>query len=263
MPTPSTQRASAWSVTINNPTEDDFENINLARQKGWQIIGQLELGKNGGTRHYQLMAKTPQVRFSAVKKAFPRAHIEVARNVSALEAYVHKEDTRAGELPTEQEQYPSLVRYWELVTRFFDNPNEFHCLDQMAWSDENVRFLREVSEDMFRAKPLALLDLATRSLIKRGYMVEGIATNPATRQAWKLFGREILHRSLRAITQQQNASCEAEHMAEASETDGQTDSVQSAQEVVVPMDITDAPQVYEEDGPPSSPGSAPSSRSSS
>ena len=88
----SQQRASVWSVTINNPTQTDEYNISEARQKGWKVEGQLERGEQG-TEHYQLILRTPQVRFSAVKQVFPRAHIEVARNVGALTAYVHKEDT--------------------------------------------------------------------------------------------------------------------------------------------------------------------------
>lgn len=79
-----TDRATAWSLTINNPTQADEESIQLARQKGWQVIGQLEEGENG-TKHYQLLLKTSRIRFGGVKKLFPRAHIEVARNVAALE----------------------------------------------------------------------------------------------------------------------------------------------------------------------------------
>lgn len=101
------ERATNWSVTINNPIKADEENINLARQKGWMVEGQLEKGDNG-TPHYQLIVKTPQMRFSALKKAFPRAHIEVAKNVKALETYVKKDETRIGQLPDASEFYPSL-----------------------------------------------------------------------------------------------------------------------------------------------------------
>lgn len=48
---PSTDRATAWSVTINNPNESDEEAINLARQKGWTVQGQKEVGDEG-TPHY-------------------------------------------------------------------------------------------------------------------------------------------------------------------------------------------------------------------
>lgn len=88
-----TDRGTCWSLTINNPTQDDEDAIHIARQKGWKVEGQKERGEQG-TEHYQLMLRTPQVRFSAVKKQFPRAHIELARNPSALATYVSKEETR-------------------------------------------------------------------------------------------------------------------------------------------------------------------------
>ena len=69
----STKRSTCWSVTINNPTADDEECIALARQVNWTVEGQLEKGVEG-TLHCQLMVKTPQVRFSALKKMFPSAY---------------------------------------------------------------------------------------------------------------------------------------------------------------------------------------------
>lgn len=71
------KRASCWSVTINNPTEDELKCHHL----GWSLQGQFEQGEETGTRHFQGMLKTgQQVRFAAVKKVFPRGHIEPARN---------------------------------------------------------------------------------------------------------------------------------------------------------------------------------------
>lgn len=109
-----TSRSNNWSVTINNPTEADHEEIARARQKGWKVMGQEEVGAEG-TPHLQLLVQTPQVRFSAIKKAFSRAHIEIARNVQALAAYVLKDDTRVAALPTSQQMYPSLSKFWQLV----------------------------------------------------------------------------------------------------------------------------------------------------
>lgn len=91
-----TIRGTAWSVTCNlktvtRTTVDTC--MDAARSLGWGVEGQLERGDEG-TEHFQLLVRTPQVRFSAVKKVFPTAHIELARNVPALQKYVHKEDTR-------------------------------------------------------------------------------------------------------------------------------------------------------------------------
>lgn len=215
----STDRANCWSLTINNPTAEDEEQIALARQKGWKVEGQLETGENG-TKHYQLMVRTPQVRFSAVKKAFPRAHIEVARNPSALSAYVTKEQTRTGELPASQNLYPSLKRYWEMIVAE---------LDEMEWLDWDyiLNPLDERPDSVWwkhatrrvRQDPLVALDLVTERLIERGYVVEGIATNPATRMSWKKFHAAII---IRVFT----------------DKDRQTDSgVQNGEEVVSQVDI--------------------------
>lgn len=91
-------RSTCWSLTCNLQTVSRAtvdHCIESARSLGWGVEGQLERGAEG-TLHYQLMVKTPQVRFSAVKKVFPTAHIEPARNREALEQYVHKEETREG-----------------------------------------------------------------------------------------------------------------------------------------------------------------------
>jgi len=179
-----TQRATCWSVTINNPTPADEEAINLARQKGWKVEGQLEKG-DGGTLHYQLAVKTPQVRFSAVKSQFPRAHIEVARNVAALTQYVVKEDTRQQSLQSSQEMYPSLSVYWELVTTYIDAEYPYLTLNNEPYT-------------------LAMLDKATGYLIAKGYHVESIAVNPQVRASWKRFAEFLAQRSRDAYAARQD-----------------------------------------------------------
>lgn len=178
-------RASSWSVTINNPTASDEENIQLARQKGWKVEGQLEKGKEG-TPHYQLLVKTPQVRFSALKKAFPRAHIEVCRNVVALEQYVHKEETREGELASTNEMYPSLQKVWDMMADYID----MNRLTQKWYdSDPDGR--------------LVIFDQFIGYIIEEGYVVESIGANPQTRSMVKLYGEKIYIRSLRRQTDRQ------------------------------------------------------------
>lgn len=89
-------RGTRWSITINCKSisrSTAEECIERARQLGWRVYGQIERGDTG-TEHFQLAVNTPQVRFSAVKKVFPTAHIELANNWSALMSYCQKEDTR-------------------------------------------------------------------------------------------------------------------------------------------------------------------------
>lgn len=98
-----TSRATCWSVTINNPTKDEVATwANLRQNFLWikEVKGQLEKGENG-TEHIQGLLRTEQVRFSQVKKVFPRAHIEIARNQFALSAYVNKDDTRVAEIKSD------------------------------------------------------------------------------------------------------------------------------------------------------------------
>lgn len=112
-------RGTAWSITCNlkNITRNRVDDcIDAARTLGWGVEGQLERGNEEGTEHYQLLVRTPQVRFSAVKKVFPTAHIELARNVCALEQYVHKEDTRVEALKNVE---VSFLTYPQVRTQFF------------------------------------------------------------------------------------------------------------------------------------------------
>jgi len=186
-------RATCWSVTINNPSAEDEECVNLARQAGWKVEGQVEQGEEG-TKHYQLMVKTPQIRFSALKKRFPRGHIEIARSPHALAAYVGKEETRVAELPDQQDKYPSLSKYWILVFQQLNDGSKDGLLDDELECGR-VKFYSKENDDLWKKKPLHFLDAATRQLIRTGYHVEGIGANPNTRSQWNIYGVDLLLRS--------------------------------------------------------------------
>lgn len=172
-----TERATSWSITINNPTASDEEAIALARQKGWKVDGQLEKGAQG-TPHYQLAVRTPQVRFSQVKKAFPRAHIEVARNPVALQAYVHKSDTQIAPLQVQSDRYPSLSKLWDLIY-------ERICDEVGAPADD-----LQPSE-----YTLDLFDKVVYQLIADGYHVETMGVNPQVRGCFLKFGKALMTRA--------------------------------------------------------------------
>lgn len=181
----SQQRGTCWSVTINNPKPCDDEAIAQARQKsGWKVYGQREKGA-AGTEHYQLMVTTPQVRFSAVKKAFPRAHIELARDRVALAKYVEKEDTKVSDLPQSQEQYPSHSKVMSMYAEYVSSayPDGFDDKDLIKMFNEMVYHK-----------------------IKEGYYLELYAVNPQILSAIKKFGRAIIRRELvRRQTDRQTA----------------------------------------------------------
>jgi len=226
-----TNRASCWSLTINNPTADDEESLNLARQRGWRVDGQKEVGKEG-TEHYQLILHTGQVRFSAVKKIFPRAHIEIARNPSALAQYVTKDDTRVAGLPSTSDAYPSQKRFFELVWDMIENERA-PCSEFDRHPSGRLRH------------PENALNCATGMLIRRGYVVENIASNPLTVRSWRLW-----HDAFRA-------------RISTSETTSQTDEARlvdenevEAQNITVPdasVSSQELPQAQVQQAPPGPP----------
>lgn len=183
-----TLRSNCWSITINNPNDKD---LNPQLPAGWSQEGQIERGEEG-IEHYQGMLRTPQVRFSAVKKVFPRAHIEIARNPLSLKKYVHKEETRVAECENRYSDIPTLFDYQgEIVKKwdhqYFDNKvrerrNEWAEGDMKKPFDYDEVFMEYLDE-------LVGEDICAG---KKG--VEFIAINPLWRSSWKKFGRQILVR---------------------------------------------------------------------
>ena len=169
------QRATCWSVTINNPVESDKEAIATAGQRRWTVTGQLEKGANG-TPHYQLIVKTPQVRFSALKKQFPRAHIEIAHHPSALAAYVVKEETRIAAIEG-TEKYPSQAKTMQFYGDHMIKLREYVNLECLS----PQRLLNE-------------FDTMCYNKIREGYYMELIAVNPQVRSAIVKFGLAIVFR---------------------------------------------------------------------
>lgn len=224
-------RATCWSLTINNPTETDDENMAQARQKGWKVEGQKEVGKNG-TPHYQLMLQTPQVRLSAVKKAFPRAHIEIARSKFALETYVNKEETRVSQLPQSNEQYPSMSKVWELYIEWMFDKNIIYRVEPTEDNPRSYRIQPSHTRTMME-NPTQIWDDFISHAITNGYYVESIGVNPQIRSSVKNYSLAIIEREVRR------------------QTDRQTDS-QSAAESLVEINLPEIhnnggqDQVYEE-----------------
>jgi len=203
----SSLRGNCWSVTINNPQKEDEENFQRAGQRsGWNVYGQLEKGING-TPHYQLMVTTPQVRFSAVKKAFPRAHIELARNKEALAEYVKKEETRIASLPSQSEMFPSTTKTMDMFGEWCQTYKKGMYLDQDSQG------------------LLDLFDTFVREYIELGYFMEHIGVNPQIRSSIKLYGQSIIIRALRRQTDRQDREEKLRDLEE--NADEENSSVQS------------------------------------
>lgn len=183
-----TERASCWSITINNPTSDDEQALKRLRDEVWFMgfQSQLEQGENG-TPHIQGMLKTTQQRFSTIKKALPRAHIEVARNVKALAQYVQKSDTRLAERDEMARDIPTLFEYQGMVAAEIRYEE---IVEYQATMDKTG--LKMSMGDA----ALAVVDAVVARHIasgKRG--VEFIAINPMWRSSWKKFFYSIIKRN--------------------------------------------------------------------
>lgn len=187
--TESTIRASCWSITINNPLPSDIPTATTMPAK-WTLQGQMEEGKEG-TPHYQGMLTTPQVRFSQVKKIFPRAHIEVAKNKAALQKYVSKEDTRIMEVPTVSSAIPTLFDYQATVAGNWKNVDFDNWLEQFPTEDQGEVALKYVDS------------LVSKDIIAGMRGIEFIAINPMWRSSWKKFWRAIIlrHKSIEDASQ--------------------------------------------------------------
>lgn len=195
-----TERATCWSITINNPTELDLKPELPA---GWMLQGQLERGAEG-TEHYQGMLTTPQVRFSAVKKVIPRAHIEVARNKAALAKYVHKDDTRTSAVAEIRSEIPTLFVYQDQVASRWDAA-EFNRRWEAA---------QQLSNPNIDDAAMLYLDSLVEEDIERGLRgVEYIAINPMWRASWKKFWRSIIKRNGLSSQGTQGDSSTAEQAA--------------------------------------------------
>lgn len=182
-------RGTCWSLTINNPTEEDTQ---VQLPSGWRLEGQFERGEENGTLHLQGMLKTRQERWSAIKKVFPRAHILPAKNVAALKNYVHKEETRVGEFETRESKAISWFEYSNELGKRFDLNEYAEKVRQLAAKDV---FDYEVYGNL----RLKMIDAMVESDIESGRQyVEHIAVNPNFRQVWKRYGVAIARREQRS-----------------------------------------------------------------
>lgn len=204
-----TDRATCWSLTINHPTKEDDECIAQAKQKGWRVEGQLEKGENG-TEHYQLMIKTPQTRFSAMKKAFPRAHIEIARNSKALAKYVKKSSTREGDLP-ENNQYPNARAFWEMLFSQFEEIGEVIAGLKLMTKEERLQWL----------------DIEASELIETGIYCESFVCNPSTRAS---FGKWAVAIATRATIEKKTEEEDIQDASDEEEESEEEDNEDEEQE---------------------------------
>lgn len=185
------ERGTCWSITINNPTQEDMK---PDLPGGWKLTGQMEQGEEG-TIHYQGMLTTPQVRFSAVKKVFARAHIELAKNRKGLEIYVHKPETRISEVADIRSNIPTLFEYQHTIASRWDDDEYNLFVNQKRDAMGDLEFSKTSTADI----ALEYVDYLVGLDIEKGICgIEYIAINPMWRSAWKKFYRQLVSRERKA-----------------------------------------------------------------
>jgi len=180
-------RGTNWSVTINNPTPADLDFGWIAEHAGWSIEGQMEIGKEG-TPHYQGLLRTPnKPSFSTVHKLLPRAHLETARNVKHLEAYVHKDETRVSEVGTVSSKIPTLFAYQTMVAQRLSMDDIGEAMIKL----DIARTAKAQADYVMEYHVERLVNLDIRAGVKG---IEFIAINPMWIASWRKFWRSIITR---------------------------------------------------------------------
>jgi len=199
------EKATLWSITDFN---EEYKTAVLP--SGWKLEGQLEKCPDTGKEHYQGALKTPQCRFSAIKKIFPKAHIEICRDRNKLLNYVHKTETRIQEVETKVSEIPTVWDYSRSIAEKWNESDFKEFLKNISDEDISKTSMGEIA--------LRYVDTIVSQDIKNGMRgVEFIAINPMFRSAWKKFYRALVYRDARPTqTIPQDANQEA--VEETSET---------------------------------------------
>lgn len=197
-----TTKGRNWSITLNNPTEEELQRWKTVTEFHWvkEAQGQLERGESG-TLHIQGMLRTDPVAWTRVKRLFPRAHVEAARNAFALAKYVGKDDTRVASLGTqkapprkvvtpnglmtalasvvyERTHHKGLPLLWTEDERrgwrkdFWDTPDEWETLEP----PQQRRIVYELNREWLKRKADDLITEAVDNLIYDGVLGAEYAT---------------------------------------------------------------------------------------
>ena len=214
-----TKRASDWSITINNATAEDHERIRSLGQHKWfkKFTNQFE---EASTEHIQGYLKTEYIRWSAIKKAFPRAHIEVAENKHALNNYVQKNDLTYKSEGIEVAEVCSIGSVHKSCA--FKYP---------TYEDCKAAYDKQENPEEYA---LTELDDAVKKLIRKGvFGVEFIGANPQTRSVYKKYYLSLMYREYaRQASSTPQAAQDATNEEPPQETVSDADSVNSGDDNV-------------------------------
>lgn len=200
-------KARNWSITINNPTAEDYAQIEQLKAKSWckGWDGQLEKGDNG-TPHIQAALKTDSVKFSMVKRVLARAHIEPARNAVALRQYVHKEETRVATMPSiraaslgdiQRELLTVVQSHLSHKGQWFEHvPSGKKFVKKYIETDDDFEMVLRKNAWYIHETKAAMFDESINNLIRQGYYgAEMYGANNLTRSSILKYFESIVIRT--------------------------------------------------------------------
>lgn len=182
-----TERSTRWAFTAYEAQWPLFDNIpDIVKEWSWQT----EICPTSGRKHYQGWILTnSQQRHSALTKALPGVHIEVAKNWSALIRYCSKIDTRdaSGCVVHEvnQREYLTLDKALMKIAEVWNTDLEKELLGKEIQGHPLYK-PKEVRSMMFRS---AIQELVRQNPADIGYYVR-----PDVERGWNLAGAVFLEK---------------------------------------------------------------------
>jgi len=187
-----TQLALCWSMTINNPDENDWALVR--RSHGdfvKEICSQPETGEDG-TPHIQAYLKlNKQQRMSYCKKLFPRGHFKALTNdeykLNCLNYSQKNDETKTGlTIHTYNEGIPDVIAFLKKIVQDsvpnFDPTKDYNPDNAETWMDLYFR-PRELLREIDTQERLAVVKRPT---------VAKLLVSPTYTRVKKLYLREIV-----------------------------------------------------------------------
>jgi len=217
-----TQLALCWSMTINNPDENDWALVERSHEDFIkQICHQEEKGEDG-TPHIQAYIKlNKQQRMSYCKKLFPRGHFKPLTNdeykLNCLRYAQKRDDTRQEGLTinTYNEGIPDVVAFLRKIVEAsvpsFDPTKDYNPDSHQQWMDM-----------YFRPKQLLLeIDAQERLAVVKRPTVAKLLVSPTYTRIKKLYLREIVENIiLQEYTHADDIQIETSEVGEESSEEG-------------------------------------------
>lgn len=209
-------RASHWSVTINNPVDEDRKALGSPPGFVKKVMYQDEVGEEG-TLHIQGYVQTGQVRMSQLKKWLPRAHLEVARDKNALMKYVQKPETSVeGTQKVLETEYLTMEKALMKLAKIQDTYRG-------EWDEDSWLEMTPVQRKNWEVKEYWRL---VKIILEYEPTQVGLFTNPQLERAW--INTQSVWRKLyskQKVLEQNASQIQAQHQASGAQ-DAEEENVQ-------------------------------------